>query len=57
MNLIADFLYGKKTYLVSAVIFILGGLQALGVEVPTELYAILGSLLGVTLRAGIAKVE
>ena len=52
-----NFLSGKKTYLVGAVIFILGGLQALGVNVPSEVYAILGSLMGVSLRAGISKVE
>lgn len=48
-------LSGKKSYLVSSVIFVLGGLQALGVQVPNEVYALLGGLLGVTLRAGIAK--
>lgn len=54
-NNVRNFLDGKKTYLVSAVIFVLAGLQALGVEVPNEVYAILGSVLGVTLRAGIRK--
>jgi hypothetical protein len=57
MNKLKNLLSGKKTYLVSAVIFLVGGLQALGIEIPTELYAILGSLLGVTLRSGIAKAE
>lgn len=50
-------LEGKKTYIVSFVIFVLGGLQALGVPVPDEAYVILGGLLGVTLRVGISKVE
>ena len=56
MNKIANLLDGKKTYIVSAIIFILGGVQALGYEVPTEVYTILGGLLGVTLRSAINKV-
>lgn len=51
------FLDGKKSYLVSAVIFILGGLQALGVPVPEEVYVILGGLLGVAIRSSISKIE
>jgi hypothetical protein len=54
---IKGFLDGKKSYIVSVVIFVLGGLQAVGVNIPTEVYAILGSLLGASLRAGIGKVE
>lgn len=57
MKKLQYFLEGKKSYIVSALIFVLGGLQALGVEVPSEVYAILGGLLGVSLRAGISKVE
>jgi len=55
-NKVRDFLDGRKSFIVSAVIFVLGGLQAVGVDVPNEVYAILGGLLGASLRAGINKV-
>ena len=47
-------LKGKKTYLVMAVTFVLGGLSTCGVEVPTWVYGVLaGAGLG-SLRAGVA---
>lgn len=55
MKKLQKFLSGKKSYLVSVVIFVLGGLQALGVEVPQEAYVMLGGLLGVTLRRAVSK--
>lgn len=55
MNNLIHFMQGKKTYLISAVIFVLGGLNALGVEVPVEVITMLGGLLGASLRAGISK--
>jgi len=56
INKIKSFLAGKKSYLISAVIFVLGGLQSLGVDVPTEVYTMLGGLLGGSLRAGLNKI-
>lgn len=47
-------LAGKRTYIVAAVTFVLGGLQALGLHVPTEVYALLGSLGLAALRAGVS---
>lgn len=44
------YLRGKKTYIVAAITFVLGGLDALGYPVPPELYALLGSLGLITLR-------
>jgi hypothetical protein len=57
MNKVITFLSGKKSYMISALIFTLGGLQALGVPIPVEVYTMLGGLLGVTLRQGISKVQ
>lgn len=50
-----NFLKGKKTYFVAAVVFILGGLDALGYTIPAELYALLGGLGLGTLRASVDK--
>lgn len=55
MSSIRSFLYGKKTYIIGAVVFILGGLSALGIQIPTEVYALLGGLGLTTLRAGVGK--
>lgn len=52
-----NYLDGKKAYLVSAVIFIVGGLKALGYEIPEEVVVMLLGALGASLRAGISKVE
>lgn len=52
-----SFLAGKKSYIISVVIFVLGGLQANGVDVPEEVYVMLSALLGVSLRAGISKTS
>ncbi|MCE5277213.1 MAG: hypothetical protein ABFD92_16920 [Planctomycetaceae bacterium] len=55
MKSILEWFEGKKTYITAAVTFVLGGLQALGVEVPAWLYAVLASL-GITfLRSGVEK--
>lgn len=52
---LVNFLKGKKTYIVGTVVFILGGLQAIGVEVPAEAFTLLGALGLWTLRAGVSK--
>lgn len=50
-----EFLKGKKTYIVGAVTFILGGLQALGYPIPAEVYALLAGLGLAALRAGVSN--
>ena len=51
MKSLRKFFEGKKTYIVGAIVFVLGGLQALGYPVPEELYALFGALGLITLRA------
>lgn len=51
------FLEGKRTYIVGAVTFVIGGLQALGVDIPVWVYPMLGSLGLAALRAGVAKAN
>jgi hypothetical protein len=41
---IVEFLKGKKTYITSTVIFAVAGLQAIGVEIPESVYALLGAM-------------
>ena len=53
-----SFLNGKKTYLIAAIAFILGGLQALGVvdgSLVTKIDFILAPLGLAFLRAGVSK--
>ena len=49
------FLDGKKTYLVAAATFILGGLGALGVSIPPWVYPLLAAAGLGSLRAGVEK--
>ena len=44
MKAIREWLKGKKTYIVIAVAFIAGGLQACGIEVPSVVYEALAFL-------------
>ena len=44
MKTIREWLQGKKTYIVLAVAFVFGGLQACGVEVPAVVYEVLAFL-------------
>jgi hypothetical protein len=55
MNDIIKYLEGKKTYIVAAIVFVLGGLQAIGYPVPEYVYPLLGALGLGTLRAGVSK--
>jgi hypothetical protein len=48
-------LSGKKTYLVAATTFVLGGLSASGVTVPMWVYSLLAAAGLGTLRAGVGK--
>lgn len=50
-----NFLKGKKTYIVALITAIIAGAQALGYNIPNEVYAILGALGLSTLRAGVGK--
>ena len=56
MNKLRTFLDGKKTYLIGATIFVLGGLRALGYEIPNEVVEMLFAIMGITIRLGIEKV-
>lgn len=43
MNTIIGFFKGKKTYITAAILFTLGGLQAVGYPVPEFVYGLLGA--------------
>jgi hypothetical protein len=57
MKTILAWLEGKKTYLVTAATFVLGGLVAVGVEVPEWLWPLLAAAGLGTLRSGVEKVR
>lgn len=50
-------LSGQKTYIVGLVIFVVGGLTALGYEIPEWAFEALSGLGLIALRAGVAKSE
>ena len=52
-----DFLKGKKTYMVAAATFILGGLTASGVAVPIWVYSLLAAAGLTSLRAGVDRTK
>jgi len=52
---IGALLQGKKTYIVAALIFVVGGLQASGVVIPDIVWPILGALGLGAVRSGIEK--
>ena len=56
MSDIFKLLKGKRTYIVAAVTFTLGGLQAVGYPVPEWVYPLLGPAGLTTLRAGLLKL-
>lgn len=43
LNKAVDWLAGKKTFIVAGITFILGGLMAVGVEVPEFVWVLLGA--------------
>ena len=51
------FISGKKTYIVGFLVFTLGGLSALGVEIPSEAYVLLAGLGVMTGREAIEKLQ
>ena len=55
MNRLTQWAKGKKTYLVVAATFLVGGLQACGVEIPEWVYVLLAAAGGASLRAGVKK--
>lgn len=57
MNTIRDWLKGKKSYIVAAGIFIVGGLRASGVEIPEWIFGALAAAGLAAIRAGIQKAK
>lgn len=53
---LVDFFDGKKSYLTAAALFVIGGLTANGVEVPTYIYEILAAFGIVAARSAINKI-
>jgi hypothetical protein len=56
MRKLIEFLRGKKTYIVMGATFIVGGLQACGVEIPQWVYALLAAAGAGALRAGMGRL-
>ena len=54
-NQVWNWLQGKKTYIVAGITFILGGLTAIGVEIPSEVIWLLGAAGLGSVRDAIAK--
>jgi hypothetical protein len=52
-----DVLKGKRTYLIAAATFVLGGLGAVGVSVPAWAYSLLAAAGLGALRAGVARAK
>jgi hypothetical protein len=51
---ILNYLQGKRTYIIGAIIFILGGLDAIGyADIADQIYTLLGGLGLITLRASV----
>jgi hypothetical protein len=57
MEKLAALLDGKKTYLLVLGTFVAGGLQALGYELPSWVWTMLGGAGAGSLRLAIAKIE
>lgn len=57
MDSMVSFLDGKKTYIAAAIAAALAGAQALGVEIPQWVYAILGAFGIGSLRAAVGKMK
>ncbi len=55
MQKMIEWLKGKKTYFIVAATFVVGGLQACGVEIPGWVYVLLAAVGGGALRAGVDK--
>lgn len=55
MEKLVAWLSGKKTYIVMVIMFILGGLQAIGIGVPEWVYAMLVAVGLGAVRAGVTK--
>lgn len=58
MKEIIEFVKGKKTYIIAAIMVILGTLQGLDIFVlPKEVWVILGGLGFASLRSGVDKIS
>ena len=57
MGTLLNWLQGKKTYIVAAITFTVGGLGALGVTIPEWAWALLGAAGLGTLRAAVGKAS
>lgn len=57
MSGLMRWLKGKKTYLIVAGTFVLGGLSAVGVGIPAWIYPLLAAAGLGSLRAGVRKAE
>jgi hypothetical protein len=57
MSKILEFLKGKKTYIVAVVTFILGGLTAIGIEIPPMVYVLLAGIGITTVRSAISHIN
>jgi len=55
---IAAFLQGKKTYIIAALIAVLGFFEGTGIfHVPAEIWPVLGAVALGSVRAGVKKTE
>lgn len=52
-----NFLQGKKTYLIAAIVAIMAGLSYLGIEIPTWIPPLLAALGLTAVKSAIKKVE
>ena len=57
MSKLLEWFKGKKAYIAMVALFIMGGLQANGIEMPEWIFPIIAGLGLGTLRAAIKKVE
>lgn len=57
MQNILNFIDGKKTYITGVILFVLGGLTAVGVEIPTYVYEMLAAFGIVAAKSALTKLE
>lgn len=57
MKKLSNLFQGKKTYITAAVLFVIGGLNANGVEIPAYVYELLGAFGIIAARSAVAKLQ